>query len=395
MSGYYVTQAANVPLIPPIGKPCFKALPMSVRDAVGVNEKQGLTYENETSASLIEKGESVSQLFGYFQVLTKGWAIFPPLVKRECVFVEKPRIIQPESATVKAESIDKALPVVKSEPLTVQSLRKIILRFSQTYRLLEEGQDLLIGATAEEGAVNQYLKQYHQALNSLEGILREDWNKAFWQAKKNASALTPSSPCFTGLQVDQITAHVNFLSTLPLKITQSGQSLCEVPSLKNIRFIHGLTVSLGYLAGSATLFCMGVSVPVIAFIAGIVSALGVMGFFAYEKYKEPEAKEWKERFDTLANFTKQLENLKDSAMIVSFAKQDKKIEIQDVKIEKIAELAEQNQQLAAIVFKLQAEVESMKKGNNEVLEGQSGLSIEESKPSNSSNSEKTAVIQFC
>lgn len=369
-------------------------------DAPSLDEKQGF-YDNDQLKNLAKKGEILAQLLGNFLVLSKGWAIFPPQGKKELVFVEKPRITQPEAVEVNAEVIDDALPSVESKPLTAQSLREVLMSFPQTYLLLAEGQDLLIGTKAkEERLVNQCLRQYHQALNSLDTILRQDWSKAFRQERMSASTLTPSFPCFTGLQVDQITAHVNFLSTLSLNITQSGQSLCETPSHKIVKLLHALAVSLGYLAGSTMLFCMGVSLPVITFIAGIASVAGVIGFFAYEQSKESEAKEWKERIHTLANFTKQLENLRDRAMIVSFARQEARTENQDVKLQsqdqKIAELTEQNQQLSEIVFKLQARLDVIEqKETDKTIEGQSALNIEVSKTFNSSISEQDTVIQLC
>ncbi len=379
-------------------------------DAPSLDEKQAF-YENEQLKNLAKKEENLAQLLSNFLVLSKGWAIFPPQGKKELGFVEKPRIAQPEAAIVKAEVIDNASLVVESEPLTARRLREVILSFSQMHLLLAEGQDLLIGTkAAEERLVNHCLKQYQQVLNSLDTLLRQDWSKAFWQEKMHASGLTPSSLCITGLQVDQITAHVNFLSILSLEITQSGKNLCEAPSLKNIKFLHALTVSLGYLSGSATLFCMGVSLPMIAFIAGILSVVGVIGFAGYERYKEPKAKQWKERIQTLANFTKQLENLKDRAMIVSAARQDKKIEKQDVKIENIERQIDnkqqiQDQQIANLnndlnmalqaISELKAELAAMKKTQGKVEEGQSGLSIEAPKASNSLTSEKEAVIQLC
>lgn len=421
MSGAYLTNIARPTFIPLIGKQALKALATSALDSAYLNEKASLAYD-EKSNGVTEKAHLVSLPFTQADIaktlnsllaFAKFWLTLPnkgkgyALLKEVCLSQNKALIIKPELAIVKAASIEVALPVTKDKPLTAQRLREILDVLPEVYGVLKGGRDLLkkerhflTGKTSQETTkVNQLLGQYKGQLKPLEMIMRQGWYQAFKQEKTNALASATSLSCFTDEQVDTLTEYVNDLSTFSTKIIQSSKSLCEVPSHENFRFIHGVAVSLAYLAGSTALFCMGVSLPVIGVIAGLISVVGGAVFFAYGKHKKAEVKKWTERINTLTNFTEQLKNIKGAAMATNLSIHGTAIKQQGATLSvhgqklvaaerKVEDLEAKYQQLIEMNLKLMDEVETLKK--DKVVEGQSKVN-EVASP----NSKHEAVRHCC
>ncbi len=401
MSGAYFTNIARPAFIPLIGKQALKALATSAVDSAYLNEKISLAY-NEKSDGVTEKAHSASlpftqddiaQTLNSLLAFAKFWLALPnkgrvyKLLKEACSPQNKALIIKSELAVGKAESVEVVLPVAKEKPLTAQRMRELLDSFPEAYGMLKEGRYLLTGQTSsEKRKVDQLLGQYKGQLKQLEVIMRQGWYQAVRQEKTNALTSAPSFAYFTDEQVDTLTAFVSSLSTFAESIKQSSQGLCETPSLRDFRFWCGLVGTVGTIVAaslslSIVLGCAVVSmVPIcISLSVGILSSLSYIGFHLYENKLSAKAQEWKERRNTLTNFTEQLKNLKETAMAtnlsvhgIAIKQHGETLSLQGAQINQLERQHSQEiQDLKAIIFEMKAELETLKKEKEKTVGGQS------------------------
>lgn len=305
------------------------------------------------SASLLEKVDSSLSAAQHAQT------------EKASVRLKEVGVSQSAWAVVEEGYLAVDLPPRENEPLTAQRLREVL-------DVLDESQRLLEGRWSRAAKeVKHLFGIYEKQLKTVETIIRQGWAQAVGQPKQGALASPSPLVCFTDEQVDAMTDHVNHLSALSLKITQSSKSLCQVPGLRGPKVMLGVSVSLGF-ATASILTCLGFSLPIIGAIAGSVSIIGAILFYAWEKYQELKAEQWQKRINELVNFTQQLEHLKDAAIMERFTAIKENFtaikenftqhatSIQD-QSQKIENLEAKYQQLMEMNLKLMDKVEALEK----------------------------------
>ncbi len=362
------------------------------------DEKAGLAREDEKSNGLAGKPYSLSdqlnknafaQILDYLQAWNKSGCVSPRFEKRP-VLVKEVVLAQPELSVVNSEAADIVSPLAKVNPLTVEYLQALQADLPGMYELLER-------RPPATGAA-----PYKLELKRLELFISKVIHPE--NPEDSASALVFTG--FTAAQVDSIKDRVNALSTYCLRMTQSSQGLLRLPDLSNIKSLHALLVGTGYFIGALVACSMGVSIPALILASASFSLLGLIVFTLCDRFKASEDEEDNGDMNELVLFTKRFENLKDAAIMFSFAVQGEGIKQntaainslgtnQQSQAQQIANLNDDLNMALQAINELKAELAAMKKTQDKAEEGQAGLSIEAQKTSNGLVSEKEAVIQLC
>ncbi len=300
-----------------------------------------------------EIAQILGSLFDSLKKSATEWVIFyNPLknadvhLKNACLTQNKLRITYPALPTVEAEPVQAELSIPDNQLGTEQLLEKVLEGLPETNELLNKYQELLDGAASkEEKTLCEDFNKYQIKLASLKG-----WFQGAESVKSGILLDRPESlpsAYFMAEQLPDLENKVDSLSELASIITKSRESLCKLPSLDDIRFSHGLVVGVGYFASSFVLFTGGMAIPWIGFCAASASVVGLIGIYGYVKYKQYQAKKWKERIDIdeIHKFTKQLEKLKESAVLGNVANLDRVAVNHTNRLDRLENLVTENHQL--------------------------------------------------
>ncbi len=361
------------------------------------DEKAGLAREDEKSNALAGKPYSLSdqlnknafaQILDYLQAWHKSGCVSPQLEKRP-VLLKEVVLAQPELSVVNSETADIASPLAKVNPLTVAYLQALKADLPGMYELLER-------RPPTTGAA-----PYKLELKRLELLI----SKVIQPEKPEDSESALVFTGFTAAQVDSIKDRVNALSTYCLRMTQSSQGLFRLPDLSNIKSLHAGLVGTGYFIGALVACSMGVSIPALILASASFSLLGLIVFTLWDRFNASEDEEDKGDMNELVLFTKRFENLKDAAIMFSFAVQGEGIKQntdainslgtnQQSQAQQLKEVKEENQRInddlnmaLRSIAELRSELAAMKEG---AADGQSTREFKTS-PSNIKQEARLAI----